>query len=276
MHTAISLPDWLSSPSPWLAGTGVFVLVLAATYLVRRGLTRALTRTLIKAESEQLLGRQIGRFAGLVVFVLGTIYALGVAGVQVGPLFGALGVGGVAVAFAAQDTLQNLVAGILIQMRRPFRVGDQITTLTYAGTVVDIDLRTVHLVTYDGLDVLLPAAEVLKAPITNITHTPLRRTTLPVGVAYDTDLELAQQVILDTITDVPGVQPDPAPAAWVEDFADSAITISVLYWHDTHVANMLQVRSDVAIALKKALDAQGIEIAFPQRVVWLRREDPQP
>ncbi len=162
---------------------------------------------------------------------------------------------------------------MLIQLRRPFRVGDQVTSLEFDGIVQDIDLRAVRLLTFDGLDVVLPAAEVLKAPITNHTRTPNRRTTLEVGVAYDTDLETARRVILETVPGVAGVETSPAPQALVSEFADSAITIDVMYWHRSEIAVLRQVRNDVAIAIKRRLDAHGIEIAFPQRTVWLRRED---
>ncbi len=263
------LPHWLRDPQPVVGGALVFVLAVLATAAVRYGLTRTLDR----GEADRTVGRRLGRFLGLIVFIAGTIYALGVAGVQVGPLLGALGVGGIAVAFAAQDILQNFVAGLLIQVRRPFRVGDQITSLDFDGVVQDIDLRAVRLLTFDGLDVVLPAAEVLKAPITNHTRTPHRRTTLEVGVAYDTDLETARRVILDTVPGVAGVEARPEPQALVSEFADSAITIDVMYWHRSEIAVLRQVRNDVAIAIKRRLDAHGIEIAFPQRTVWLRRED---
>jgi small-conductance mechanosensitive channel len=263
------LPTWLTSPEPLVSGALVFIAVVIATALVRYGLTRALDR----GESDRRMGLRLGRFVGLIVFVAGTVYALGVAGVQVGPLLGALGVGGIALAFAAQDILQNFVAGVLIQLRRPFRVGDQISSLGFDGTVLDIDLRAVRVLTFDGLDLILPAAEVLKAPITNHTRTPNRRTTIEVGVAYDTDLETARRVILDTVPTVPGVQADPPPAAFVREFADSAITIDVMYWHRSESAVLRQVRNDVAMAVKRRLDEHGIEIAFPQRTVWLRRED---
>ena len=263
------LPSWLRDPQPLVAGGLTFALVVIATVLIRHGLIKALDR----GETDRTVGRRLGRFVGLVVFVAGTVWALSVAGVKVGPLLGALGVGGIAVAFAAQDILQNFVAGVLIQLRRPFRVGDQVTSLEFDGIVQDIDLRAVRLLTFDGLDVVLPAAEVLKAPITNHTRTPNRRTTLEVGVAYDTDLETARRVILETVPGVAGVETSPAPQALVSEFADSAITIDVMYWHRSEIAVLRQVRNDVAIAIKRRLDAHGIEIAFPQRTVWLRRED---
>ncbi len=252
---ALDLPQWLSHPDPVLSGALVFVLVVIATFVVRDALIRALGR----GEADRIVGRQVGRFVGLLLFVLGTVYVLSVAGVKLAPLLGALGVGGIAVAFAAQDILQNLVAGLLIQLRRPFRTGDQITSLGFDGTVLDVDLRAVRLLTFDGLDVVLPNAAVLGAPITNHTKTPMRRTTLQIGVAYDTDLDAARRIILGSVGAVAGVETEPPPTVWVEEFADSAITIAAMFWHRSEIAVRWQVRNDVAIAVKRVLDESGVE-----------------
>lgn len=270
MIGAQSVEEIATSPRVVALVIGVIVIAAAA------GVRWALRKTFARATGSSSFGTQVGRFAGAAVFVIGAVYALSVAGIKVGPLLGALGVGGIAVAFAAQDILQNMVAGLLIQLRRPFRVGDQISAVDYEGTVHDIDFRVVKLHTYDGLDVALPNAEVLRGAITNHTRTPYRRTTLPVGVAYDTDLDMARNVISDTLRSVEGVAPSPPPQALVREFADSSIVIDALYWHRSDMASVIQARNDAAVAIKKALDAQNIEIAFPQRVVWLKQDTPEP
>ncbi|MFK5633361.1 MULTISPECIES: mechanosensitive ion channel family protein [unclassified Ornithinimicrobium] len=243
-------------------------LVLALTLLLSLVIHRALTRGIDGADGQRHTGRQVGRLVSVAVFVLGSLWALRTSGLEVGPLLGAMGVGGIAVAFAAQDLLQNFLAGLLIQARRPFKVGDQITSLDYEGTVLDIDLRATRLRTYDGLDVVLPNAEVLRNPIVNHTRTPLRRTTLVVGVAYDTDLARAQRVLTESLTGIAELQNTPTPKAWVKEFADSSITFEVLFWHPSDMASTLTARSAAAMAVKRDLDQAGIEIPFPQRVVW--------
>ena len=260
------------SRSWWVAaaiavGTGVLAVV------VRRGLTRLIDH----GEPDRVLGRQLGRMASIVVVVVGIVWALGVAGVDVGPLIGALGISGIAIAFAAQDVIQNFIAGIIIQVRRPFRVGDQVTTMDFDGTVRDVDLRAVRLMTFDGLEVVLPAREVLGGAIVNHTRTPLRRTTLVVGVRYDTDLERARSVVLEALAGVDGVEADPEPVAWVREFGDSAILLDVMFWHLSDIASLYRVRSAAAVAVKAALDRAGVEIPFPQRVVhWGQGGPPGP
>ncbi|MGY1883737.1 MULTISPECIES: mechanosensitive ion channel family protein [unclassified Blastococcus] len=239
------------------------VLGIALAAVVRRVLVRAIDR-----EGDRHIGRVVGRFASVLIAAAGAVYALGLIGVQIGPLLGALGVGGIAIAFAAQDILQNFIAGVLLQVRHPFRVGDQIGSGDHEGVVDDVNLRTTVLRTYDGLVVYLPNAEVLKNPIINYTQTPVSRTSLTVGLPYDADLERARQVLLRACRDTDEVQASPPPEVWVEEFADSSINVAVRYWHPADIASRWRVRSAVAISLKAALDAAGISIPFPQRVLW--------
>lgn len=214
------------------------------------------------------MGRLSGRFLGLVIVTVGVVYALDVLGVRLGPLLGALGVGGIALAFALQDILQNFVAGVLLQVRRPFKVREQIRSGDFEGTVRDVNLRTVELTTFDGLTVYLPNADVLKTTIVNYTRTPHSRTTLTVGLAYATDLEQAQQILITACAGVDGVEPSPGPEAWMQELADSTINVAVRYWHAVEIAQTWRVRSEVVVAIKAALDEAAITIAFPQRTLW--------
>jgi small conductance mechanosensitive channel len=242
----------------------VFAVSAVLAVVLRRALVRY-----VDHEGSRHMGRLLGRFLSLVVVALGAVYALDLVGVRIGPLLGALGVGGIALAFAEQDILQNLVAGVLLQFRRQFRIGDQIGSGDFEGVVDDINLPTVELTTYDGLTVYLPNAEVLRNPIVDCTRTPHSRTELTVGVAYDTDLEQAREGLMSACRAAPGVQGTPAPEAWVHSFGESSIDIAVRYWHAADIASRWRVRSAVAVHVKRELDAVGIPIPFPQRTLWL-------
>ncbi|MCZ2860525.1 mechanosensitive ion channel family protein [Blastococcus sp. VKM Ac-2987] len=256
----------VTDPITWqeaVLALSVFLLGLVAAVVVRRVMVRAIDR-----EGSRHVGLVVGRFVSVVVAAVAAVYALDLLGVSIGPLVGALGVGGIAIAFAAQDILQNFVAGVLLQVRRPFRVGEQIGSGDHEGVVADVNLRTTVLSTYDGLVVYLPNAEVLKNPITNYTRTPVSRTSLTVGLPYDADLERARQVLLQACAEAEGVESSPPPEVWVEEFGESSINVAVRYWHPADIASRWRVRSAVAVSLKGALDAAGIEIPFPQRVLW--------
>lgn len=214
------------------------------------------------------VGRTLGRFLSVILVGIGLIYALDTVGVRIGPLVGALGIGGIALAFAAQDMLANLISGVMISIRRPIKYGEQIATGEYEGTVEDVNLRTVEIRTYDGSTVLVPNRDLLQNPIVNYTRTPYRRTELVVGVAYDTDLERARQVLLDACCTVGEIREHPPPEAWVFEFGDSSINIALRYWHPADIASVWRVRSAVAIAAKRALDEASMTIPFPQRTLW--------
>ena len=248
-------------------------VVLAVTLALALAARAVLVRALDRGDSDRYAGRLLGRFLSLLVVAVGLVYALGTVGVRITPLLGALGVGGIALALALQDVLQNFVAGVLLLVRRPFRVGHEVELGEYQGRVEDVNLRTVVVTTYDGLTVYLPNATVLKNPIVNLTRTPLSRTSLSVGVAYDTDLARAQQVLRDACAAAEGVAAQPGVEVWAEEFADSAITFAVRYWHDAAIATRWRVRSAVALSVKAALDDAGITIPFPQRTLWLGGAD---
>lgn len=240
----------------------IVAVTIALSLVVRRIVVRA-----FGGEGDRFVVRMVGRVLAYVVFFSGFVYALLAVHVQIGPLIGALGIGGIAIAFALQDILQNLVAGIILQARRPIRHGDQVQVGTYTGVVRDIDLRTVLVRTFDGLDVYVPNRTVLQNALVNFTISPNRRITLPVGVGYGTDLALAQRCLVEAVRPVEGVLDDPEPAAWVTGFGTSSINFSVLVWFPVATHNLWKVQSDAAMAIKAALDGAGIEIPFPQRTL---------
>jgi len=260
--------DWIKAGAVLVGG-----LVLAAF------LRRALRRRLHAEEFEPRASLVAARFAALAVSLVGFFMALGVLGIRLGPLIGAVGIGGIAVALAAQSMLADLIASILLQTRRPFRQGDQIATNDHEGRVEDVNFRTVVLRSYDGQRVFLPASKVLNAPIVNYTVLGRRRSRLPLGLAYDADLGAAAKVLLEAVRRVDGVHGRPAPEVMVKEFGDSAVTVELLFWHAPDQATTRRVRSAVAVASKGALDAAGIEIPFPQRVLHfndVRAERPGP
>lgn len=243
-------------------------IILAVTVIVSQ-LVRRLTVRAFGSNSERAAVRIIGRFLAYLVAAAGFVYTLSALRVQIGPLIGALGIGGIALAFALQDILQNLVAGIILQARRPIRRGDQVEIGGHQGIVRDIDLRTVLIRTFDGLDVFLPNRTVLENPIVNYTMSPTRRLSLTIGVGYDSDLEFVQQKLIEAVRAVPGVLCEPSPAAWVTGFGASSVDFAVLMWFEAAAGSLWKVQSDAAISIKAALDGAGVEIPFPQRTLSL-------
>jgi len=250
----------------WVIAAAVLVGSVVAALLLRRLVRGAL----LGAGVDERTSRALGRWFSYAVVIVGVVSFLVILGVRIGPLLTAFAALGVAIAFAIQDDLRNLWSGFQIQMRKPFRLGDEIATGEWEGTIEAVSLRATTLRTRDGKEVQIPNANVMLRGIDNRTLTPTRRTTLNVGVAYDTDLEAAQRVLLDALRDVEGIEPTPEPTAFVERFGESTIDFAVRFWHGAETPEMWRARSAAAIAIKAALDAAEIEIAFPQRTVRLR------
>ena len=249
----------------WLIAGGIFVGSIIVARVASRLLQRLLNRTPASDHGAQL----ISRFVAYVLIVVGFVYALNSVNVPIGPLLGALGVAGLALAFAFQDILENLIAGVGMQIRRPMRPGDEIVTNGYEGTVLDITLRTVIITTFDGERVYLPNSMVWKAPILNATERDTRRTTLMVGVAYGTNLDRAKEILEAAVRGVDGVLEHPPPTAHVMEFAESSIDFALRYWHRPSMSVLWRTRDEVARQVKRSLDEATIEIPFPQRVVHL-------
>jgi small-conductance mechanosensitive channel len=241
--------------------------IVVAGFVLGRILRTLLVRAIHHADAERAAADAVGRFVGMVVMAAGFVYGLSAIGVRLGPLVGALGIGGVALAFAAQAILANFLGSVILQLRRPFRRGDQIATGDCEGVVEDINFRTVVMRTFDGQRVMVPCAQVLGNPITNHTVLGRRRTTLEASVGYDTDLDHARKLLLDAVIGVDGVLHRPPAEVWVKGFGDSGIDLAIRFWHAPDVATLWRVRSEVAVAVKQTLDAAGIDIPFPQRVV---------
>ena len=260
-----ALPDEGITSDQWItAGVTLVGFVLAA--LVLRAV---IERVIRKTDTEGQIASFVARMVRNVVVLIGIVYALDSIGVSIGPLIGALGITGIAIAFALTAILENVFASVVLKTRKPIKVGDQISTNDHSGTVEEINFRTVVIRNFDGEKVVLPSALVNNDVMVNHTDRSVRRTVLPVGVAYGTDLSHAQAVILRATQGVQGVLETPPPQAWVTTFNDSSIDFDVRYWHESDILSMFRVRSGVAMAIKSAFDAEGIEIPFPQRVVTM-------
>lgn len=247
-------------------------LIVVVAFLVAAIVRRLASRFVDDEEGGRTVAVFIGRVVAALVVVGGLVYALNALGVRLAPLLGALGIGGLALAFAAQQILANVFASILLQARHPFRRGDQISTDEIEGTVEDVNLRAVVLRTYDGERVYVPCSQVLENPIVNHTTRGVRRTSVEVGVAYAADLEAVRRGLITAVAQVEGVRERPGTEVWVEAFGESSVDLVVRYWHDPDIATTWRVRSEVAITIKRTLDELGVEIPFPQRVVTLARD----
>ena len=249
--------------------------VLVGSVLLATVVSKVLRQVVFRGLGSGFAAVTTSRLIGYAVFLVGLSYTLTSLGVRVGPLLGALGLGGLVLALALQGVVGNFVSSIILQTRRPFTLGDTVELDGRIGIVEDIDSRVTHIRDLDGTHVRIPNANVVGATIVNLTREPMRRSSLPVGVAYDTDLQQATEAIYGALARVPRVLAEPEPSVNLDGFGDSSIGFTVLYWHASDVPSELATRHDLVVAIHQAFAAESITIAFPQVVVWsgLQRPD---
>ncbi len=252
-----------------LTAAAVAAITIIAAVLIARFLTKMLVQAGIGDGSAKL----VARLVGIIIALVGVVYALQILEVQIAPLFGAFGFSSVVLAFAFQGIITNFVASTLISTRQPFRPGDQIETGEHRGTVIEVNSRDVVLLTFDGNHVVVPSSEVLSNPIHNFTRDPIRRTLLPVSLPYGCDLRLAQRAVSRAVRGVEGVVEMPSPELLVSGFGDSAIETTLRFWHPSEELTTRWVTSEVAIAVVDALAEIDVEIPFPHLDVLERKSD---
>ncbi len=211
------------------------------------------------------LGNVLGALLQWTIGIIGTLITITIIfpGVGVADLLGTLGIGSIAIGFAFKDILQNLLAGILILLRQPFRRGDQIVSGQYEGTVELIETRATIIRTYDGRQVLIPNSEIYTGSVVVNTAFDNRRSEYDVGVGYGDDIGDAVRVVLEAIKDADGVLPDPPPEAFPVGFDDSAVKLRVWWWTAPDRGTVLRTQGRVLEAIKAAFQREGIDLPFP-------------
>lgn len=264
-ETVDGMVDSVVSRLPHLA---IALVVLVVFYLVARGLRAFIKRTTKDRDSANL-GMVAGRLVQWVILFVGLLVAVAIVAPTVTPgkVLTGLGVGGVAIGFAFKDILQNFMAGLLILIREPFRVGDQIVSGDYEGTVKSIETRATFIRTYDGRRVIIPNSQIYTNPVVVNTAFDAQRTQYDIGIGYGDDLRKAIEVILDTTRSTEGVLADPAPDVLVVELAGSSVNLRARWWSKSDRASVVQIGSEVVARIKAALDEASIDMPYPTRVV---------
>ncbi len=182
-----------------------------------------------------------------------------------------LGVAGFAIGFALQDIMQNLAAGILLLVQRPFTIGDMVEVFGQGGTVRNISLRATELETWDGRILLIPNAKVLGEIIVNYTRAQRRRIAIPIGIGYGDDPETARQALLESLRGLPGLADQPAPFVRFQSFGESSVDLTLYFWIDTRQTDIFAARDAAVVRARAALEAAGVDIPFPIRTVYLEK-----
>ncbi|TNC13027.1 mechanosensitive ion channel family protein [Methylobacterium terricola] len=223
------------------------------------------------AGSAAVLGRIAGGTTVMVAFLVAASVAF--PSVSAADLFNLLGIGGVAIGFAFRDVLQNLLAGILILLTRPFVIGDQIRAGSHEGTVEDVWVRATVLRTYDNQRILIPNATLFTDKITVITAHEHRRLQFPLTIGNGDDIREARRVITTALRETGGVLADPPPEALVTGLGAAGVDMVGRFWINPPRRRDAVDALDHAISnVKEALTAAGIDLPYPTSQVLFHNQ----
>lgn len=248
----------------------VAIIILLVAIYVANLAARAAKRAMQKRRTDPELSMLLSRVTHWTIIIFGVIWALDQVNFDVTGFVAGLGIIGFTVGFALKDIAENFVAGILLLLQQPFDIGDAVEVNGCGGTVIDIQIRSTTIRTWDGLLVIIPNASVYSNPITNFSKVDKRRINVTVGVSYETDLQKADDTLHQVMTTLPGVKDDPAPVVVFNEFGDSAINATIYFWINTGETGYFDALDGVIKGIKLAFEKEGINI--PTRTMFMQQE----
>ncbi len=249
----------------------IAVIILACIFwiilkLTKRMLSTAMRRIKVPEEASDIVVRFSGYFVGIVAML--TIASQ--LGIKITSLIAGLGIAGLAISFAAQDTVGNVISGITLLIDRPFKKGDWISFGDLHALVTEVKLRTTVLTSFDNETIVVPNKILAQERIRNFTLTPRIRVKVPIGIAYKENIQAAREVILTTIKDDQRILATPAPTVIVAGLGDSSINLQLRFWTQDPLMQY-SLKWEYTELCKRALDDAGIEIPFPHSQIFLER-----
>lgn len=271
--------DHLISPRPYLTASDIALIraqlfsfipdvllaiaIFILAYLFYKLTARPLRKILMRSQVEEWLARIIAHNVYKpFIFIVAFVGALGQLGIHVGAALTGIGVIGLAIGFMAQDSLSNIVAGFLISIDKPFRVGDYITIGDRYGRIELITMRSTRIRTQDNTYVVIPNQKIINDVVVDHTSNGDTRINIAVTIAYEASIETARAAILKAVADIEGVLGNPAPDVVVDKLADSGMNLLVRVWI-ADSSKERRVYFQTTETVKRALDAANIEIAYP-------------
>jgi small-conductance mechanosensitive channel len=224
------------------------VLIVVVGFVVLRVLTALVGRL-----GRKRLSPQSAMLARKAVFYVGAA------------LLGAAGIVGIAIGFASQTSVSNVISGLFLISEKPFAVGDVIKAGEHSGIVMSIDLLSVKIRTFDNQYIRIPNEKILNTDLTNVTFFPIRRMDLELSISYRNDLGRTREVLLEIADANPYCLREPLPVVIFTGFGDSGQELLFGVWFAK--ADYIDLRNSIMQEIKKRFDAEGIEIPFPHRTI---------
>jgi small-conductance mechanosensitive channel len=278
------LLNWMKSLSEYALGYGNVSITIGGIVLfaVTVFLSFWLAKTIRGVLSEDILpnmdlprgvANSVSTLSYYTLLLLGLIFALSAAGLQMSQLTLVLGALSVGIGFGLNTVINNFVSGLILMVERPVQPGDTIELSGTVGRVREIGMRATTLTTFEGADVIVPNGMLLSEKMINWTlSSDKRRIDIPLGVAYDSDPRQVLEILGEVAKSTPGVSRNPAPTVLFTGFGPSSLDFSVRAWTDNYDESVF-VRSAMAVAIHDAMAKAGISIPFPQRDLHVKSVD---
>ena len=245
-----------------LAVAGVILLV--GWWLARR-VANLLDAALQRMDAEEILRSFLRNLVFVALMIVVVIAALQKMGVPTTSLLAMLGAAGLAIGLALKDSLSNIASGIMLIVQRPFKAGDAVRVGGVEGVVEQVRIFTTRMRTYQNELIVLPNSEITTKPIVNLTHKPLRRADIAIGIGYNERVDQARDVLLGAAKANASVLRKPASDVIVASIGESSVNLVLRAWIKTEV--FAQTRSELTEAVHRELTDAGISMPYPQRDV---------
>jgi len=237
--------------------------------LIFVGLVVSIVKKLAAKRMDTRTGGLVVKIAQYLGFAFIAVNALDAAKVNLSTLLGAAGIAGIALGFAAQTSVSNFISGFFIVSEKTFAIGDVINVDGTSGIVFSIDAMSVKLRTFDNQLIRIPNETLIKSKVSNITRFPVRRLNMDILVTYGTDIERARDILMDVAANCQNALKSPEPVFMFKGFGENGVSLFFGVWFATN--EWFDGNNDMYIAIKKRLDAEGIEFAFPTRTVYQKK-----
>ena len=273
---AAGVPLAWNQPLPGISLTLVQIFLLVALllgifWISARTKSFLFNRFLVNSGLDRSLQYAISQIVSNIVLVAGVFIVLDNAGIHLGTLAVFAGAVGVGIGFGLQNIASNFISGLVILAERPITIGDRVEVAGVAGQVQQIRARSTVILTNDNITMIVPNTKFIDSPVTNWTYgDPRVRFRIPIGVAYDSDLEKVRNALLEVARENSHVLPQPEPTVFLEMFGESSINVELVVWSKEMSYRPRRFRSDLNFAMVQKLREAGVQIPSPQRDLHFR------
>ena len=247
---------------PILMRSGLVVLTGIPLTILLSGWARKLVGGRYSPQQGMIAGKTV-LYSGTIIILVTVLQELGF---SLGPLLGAAGIMGIALGFAAQTSVSNVISGFFLMAEGPFLVDDLVQVGDLTGRVLSIDMLSVKLRTFDNRFVRIPNENLIKTEFVNLTRFPIRRVDITVGVAYKEEVAKVKKILFEVARIHPGALMEPGPQFYFQDYGSSSLDFLFGVWVPTK--NFFEVRNELREMIKTRFDEEGIEIPFPHRTLY--------